>query len=167
MLKIMIQNFQKVYIQPWASLTAPKSMRRKSNILALVLLSGIALLANTPAGAQKVRPWTAPESTNQLKNPVADDPQAPIEGKKLFESMCVPCHGEGGKGNGQASVALDPRPANFTAPDKKAESDGSLYWKMTEGRPPDLNSPMASYKTLLTDKQRWQIVTYIRKLQKK
>jgi mono/diheme cytochrome c family protein len=142
-------------------------MRRKSSVLSIIMLSCLAMMVFTQGWAQKVRPWTAPESTNQLKNPVADDPQAPLEGKKLFESMCMICHGEGGKGNGQASVALDPRPANFLAPDKKAESDGSLYWKMTEGRPPDLNSPMASYKTLLTDKQRWQIVTYIRKLQKK
>lgn len=123
--------------------------------------------AFSSAWAQKVRPWTAPDAANLLKNPLVNDAQAPIEGKKLFESMCMTCHGETGKGNGQASVALDPRPANFLAPEKKKESDGALYWKMTEGRPPDVNSPMASYKTLLTEKQRWQIVTYIRKLQSK
>ena len=76
--------------------------------------------------------------------------------------MCVICHGEIGKGNGAASVALETHPANFLAIEIKNESDGAIFWKMTEGRP-----PMASYKTLLTDQQRWELVCYIRKLEEK
>ncbi len=39
------------------------------------------------------------------------------------------------------------------------ETDGSLFWKMGEGR-----GPMPSWKDELSDKERWQLVIYIRKL---
>ena len=42
-----------------------------------------------------------------------------------------------------------------------AETDGSLFWKMTNGR-----GPMPSWKDTLTDKERWELVGYIRKLDK-
>ena len=40
-----------------------------------------------------------------------------------------------------------------------AETDGSLFWKISEGR-----GPMPPWKQVLTDKQRWQVVDYLRKL---
>ena len=60
--------------------------------------------------------------------------------------MCAIFHGNSGKANGAASVALDPHPTNFLNIDIKNERDGAIFWKMTEGRP-----PMSSYRTLLTD----------------
>ena len=104
--------------------------------------------------------WVAPANADQLTNPFKGNAEAVNEGKKFFESMCMVCHGEKGKGNGAASVALDPHPANFLSIEVRHESDGAIFWKMTEGRP-----PMASYKTLLTETQRWQLVNYIRKLE--
>jgi len=41
------------------------------------------------------------------------------------------------------------------------ETDGSLFWKMSEGR-----GPMPSWKDQLTETERWQLVIYIRKLGK-
>lgn len=35
-------------------------------------------------------------------------------GKKLFTEKCAVCHGAGGGGDGQAGVALNPRPKDFT-----------------------------------------------------
>lgn len=74
--------------------------------------------------------------------------------------MCVICHGDKGKGNGAAGVSLTPRPANFLAITVRHESDGAIFWKLSEGNP-----PMASYKTLLTETQRWQLVLFIRQLE--
>ena len=54
---------------------------------------------------------------------------------------------------------LKPRPGNFTKDAVQLQTDGAIYWKMTEGR-----APMASYKTALTEQQRWQLVNYIRQL---
>ncbi len=119
-------------------------------------------LGLSSAFAQKATKWDAPASANDLKNIFKDNAAAALEGKKLFMQMCSVCHGESGKGNGAASVTLSPHPANFLSIEIENESDGSIFWKLTEGRP-----PMASYKTLLTDDQRWKLVTFIRTLEEK
>ncbi len=38
-------------------------------------------------------------------------------GKNLYENKCQMCHGADGKGNGPASAAFQPKPADFTNPD--------------------------------------------------
>ena len=119
-------------------------------------------LNNQLAFGQKTTNWEAPASANEVKNPYKNDASVLPEGKKLYLSMCSVCHGETGKGNGDASVTLSPHPANFLSINVENESDGAIFWKLTEGKP-----PMASYKTLLTEDQRWKLVTYIRNLENK
>jgi mono/diheme cytochrome c family protein len=135
--------------------------RLKSHVFFIVLILSIFFGERIIYG-QSPKKWVAPESANELINPFKEDPGAPAEGKKIFVAMCVVCHGETGKGNGVASVAIMPHPANFLSLEIENESDGSIFWKITNGNP-----PMASYKTMLTDDQRWKIVTYIRKLEEK
>ena len=38
------------------------------------------------------------------------------QGKALYESKCMICHGAEGKGNGRAAASLSPKPENFTRP---------------------------------------------------
>ncbi|MHB8259244.1 MAG: c-type cytochrome [Bacteroidia bacterium] len=111
---------------------------------------------------QATAAWVAPESANALKNPEKDNAAATAKGKSLYNSMCSSCHGKEGKGDGGAGAALKPKPADHTSAKVQAESDGSLYWKITEGR-----NGMLSYKKTLKDEQRWQLVNYIRVLGKK
>ena len=108
-----------------------------------------------------IPPWVAPESAKNVMNPLKGIDSATMNGKKTFTMMCAPCHGESGKGDGMAGLSLKPRPANYTLPKTQEQSDGELFWKMTEGRP-----PMASYKTILTETQRWQLVNYLRTFKK-
>ncbi len=104
--------------------------------------------------------WTAPKYANDIKNPLKGDVKAVVAGQTIFNQMCIVCHGVGGKGNGVAGVSLTPRPANFLSKSVIGETDGAIFWKLTEGKP-----PMASYKDLLTEDQRWKLVDYIRQLQ--
>ena len=103
--------------------------------------------------------WTAPASANKLQNPYKGNKTATAEGKKLFNQLCVVCHGNKGKGDGLAGMNLNPRPSNLTSSKVQSQTDGAIYWKITEGK-----APMASYKQALTDQQRWQLVNYIRQL---
>jgi mono/diheme cytochrome c family protein len=105
--------------------------------------------------------WTAPASANKLKNPVKGNTTATIAGKKIYKQMCAICHGNKGKGDGVAGVSLNPRPANFWKEKIQSQTDGAIYWKLTEGR-----SPMAGYKASLSDKKRWQLINYIRTFSK-
>lgn len=106
--------------------------------------------------------WEAPKSADELKNPFKNNVNATEEGKKIYNQMCAFCHGATGKGNGAAGLSLKPKPADFLSIKVSNESDGAIFWKMTEGKP-----PMASYKDLLSDDQRWKLVNYIRKLETK
>ena len=103
--------------------------------------------------------WVAPLSAKSIKNPFSADKSAAAQGKTLYIANCAPCHGNGGKGDGPAAAALNPKPANHTSAAVQGETNGSLYWKLTTG-----HNPMPSYKTILTDKQRWALVSFIRTL---
>ena len=125
-----------------------------------LMLGSIAILA-VPTITLAQGKWVAPSSADNVKNPNAGNANAAKEGKTLYLSYCTPCHGERGKGDGVAGGALSPKPANHTSAVVQGQSDGALFWKITEGR-----GPMASYKASLTDKQRWNLVSFIRTLKK-
>ena len=123
----------------------------------------LAVLMVIPAGqvrAQKA-PWTSPATALQLKNPGAGDLNNAKQGKTLYFSYCTPCHGDKGKGDGPAAAALNPKPADHTSDAIAAEPDGSLFYKISEGR-----NPMPQFKTTLSETQRWELVDYIRTLHK-
>ncbi len=105
--------------------------------------------------------WKAPKEADDLKNPFADNAAELVKGKKLYIQMCAVCHGAKGKGDGVAGAALNPKPTNFTLASVQAQSDGALFWKLTEGR-----TPMASYKNTLKEDQRWELVNYLRTFKK-
>jgi mono/diheme cytochrome c family protein len=105
--------------------------------------------------------WVSPTNACAVKNPQAGNAAGLKDAKALYISMCGPCHGNKGKGDGPAAAALNPKPADHTSKVIQSETDGSLYWKITTGR-----GAMQSYKTQLTDQQRWSLVNYIRTLKK-
>jgi mono/diheme cytochrome c family protein len=109
----------------------------------------------------QTKPWVAPAAAIAIKNPVPSSPASLKDGKSLYATNCAPCHGDKGKGDGPAAAALSPKPANHTSAAVQNEKDGSLFWKISEGK-----QPMPSYKTMLTETQRWELVVYIRSLAK-
>ena len=119
----------------------------------VTLVAGAAL---TSAWAQGE--WKAPADAKAVKNPVKGVGNA----KKNIETNCVTCHGAGGKGDGAAAAALPPpKPADWTSAKVASETDGELFWKISNGR-----GAMPPWKHL-PDKDRWEIVNYIRTLQPK
>ncbi len=104
--------------------------------------------------------WIAPPSANKLNNPLTKNAETLAAGKSIFQIQCSVCHGEKGKGNGPAGVSLHPKPADLTSEKVQQQSDAAIFWKITTG-----NSPMPSFKLSLTDRQRWELVNYIRSLQ--
>ena len=102
-------------------------------------------------------PWVAPSSANDIKNPFGQDEDATKKGKKLYNQFCGICHGDKGKGDGIAGVALTPRPGNFTADKVQSQTDGAIFWKIRTGNP-----PMAPYKGIIKDDEIWALINYIR-----
>ena len=84
------------------------------------------------------------------------------DAKKVVEQNCVTCHGPNGKGDGPAAAALPPpKPADWTSSRVASETDGEIFWKISNGR-----GAMPPWKHL-PEQQRWELVNYIRSLQAK
>jgi mono/diheme cytochrome c family protein len=139
-------------------------MQTKSNkkrvLAGCLFISGIFLFTQH-SDAQKYEKWVAPAEAQAQKNPLEGNTTVLADAKKLYITMCAPCHGDKGRGDGPAAAALNPHPADHSSKTVQAESDGSLFYKMTTGR-----GPMQSFRTKLTDAQRWSLVNYIRTLKK-
>jgi mono/diheme cytochrome c family protein len=122
-------------------------------VAAVTLVTGAALTAAWAQGE-----WKAPAEAKTTKNPVKGVGNA----KKNIETNCVTCHGASGKGDGPAAAALPaPKPADWTSARVASETDGELFWKISNGR-----GAMPPWKHL-PEKDRWEIINYIRTLQKK
>lgn len=108
--------------------------------------------------------WPAPAEAAGLNNPVKNRPEMVKLGKELYEQRCLDCHGREGKGNGYMSAQLKRdgqpiAPTNLTSQMVQANTDGELFWKITNGK-----SPMPASRVRFSDEERWAIVAYIRTL---
>ena len=118
----------------------------------LTVLLNAALLTAQNVNYEQDAKWRAPEEAAAKPNPLADKPEFAGGGKKLFKRNCVECHGESGQGLKKA--------ADLQLPVVQTQSDGTLYWKITNGNP-DRGMPSFSG---IPELQRWQIVLYLRTL---
>jgi len=108
--------------------------------------------------------WVAPSMADKLTNPLKGNKEATEKGKSLFQTNCFTCHGQEGHGDGPGAAALHPKPANLASKAVQKQTDGAIYYKITTGFPP---TAMISWRSNLSEKQRWELVNYIRELGKK
>lgn len=124
---------------------------------AVALVAGVACASTAWAQGE----WKAPAEAKNVKNPVTQFyAKEKGEAKKVIDTNCVPCHGPSGKGDGPAAVALPTKPADWTSDKVQKQTDGEIFWKITNGR-----GAMPPWKSL-SDKERWELVSYIRSLKK-
>ncbi|NDV45224.1 MULTISPECIES: c-type cytochrome [Flagellimonas] len=134
-----------------------KLTQKKSIPIMLTFLMTLLALQVTRAQTQ----WEAPASADNLNNPLKNDATAAESGKRTFRMLCVICHGAKGKGDGMGGAGLTPKPTDLTSTEVQSQTDGALFWKLTNGKP-----PMASYETALPENKRWELINYIRTLNK-
>lgn len=88
-----------------------------------------------------------------LDNPFDwSDASAQEAGKGLYQHYCLGCHGV----NGGNIVGADFSATDF--PESLEERPDFYFWVLSEGR---LDKGMPSYRSSLSDKQRWQALTYL------
>jgi len=132
---------------------------------AVLLLAGSPSLSTVQAqSASTNEVWEAPARAARKPNPVPADAKSIAQGKQLYAAACLPCHGPAGKGDGPAAATLERngvrvRPGNLSDSKRWEETDGALFWKLTEGK-----TPMPSWGETLSEEQRWLVINYIRTL---
>jgi mono/diheme cytochrome c family protein len=137
---------------------------KMKNKLQLLLKSGlpaVALFWTSVVFAQHNAPWLVPESAKQKKNLYPPDPYSIARGKKSYKLECSRCHGKTGKGDGSSADKIKISVSDLTSDYVQNQTDGELYWKISEGR-----KPMPLAKRTLTDDQRWDVINYIRTFKK-
>ena len=122
----------------------------------LVLVGGLVFAS----GALAQGPWVAPAAEKAKKNPLPADKKVIDQGENVAKVNCSTCHGPKGKGDGAAAAALNPKPADWTSSRVQNETDGELFWKISNGR-----GPMPPWKHL-PENDRWAVIRYIRSLKK-
>lgn len=136
-------------------------MKRKLPLIIAGLVAGS--LAITAALAQDAKggdeEWVAPARAAKKKNPIEASEASFAKGKVVWSKECASCHGDKGKGDGPAVKDLEKKPGDITSAKTQEQSDGALFWKITEGR-----KPMASYAQTLSEEDRWHVINYLRTL---
>lgn len=134
----------------------------KKMLVLFLLIIGITATGFTVINNMQKKPWTVPDASKNMKNPVASSAASLAEGKTLWDTHCKSCHGAKGMGDGSKAAQLKTEPGDFTKGDTQSQSDGSLFYKTSEGR-----DDMPSFKKKLPDADdRWVLVNYIRSLKK-
>jgi mono/diheme cytochrome c family protein len=111
---------------------------------------------------QQTKPWPVPEKSAKTANAVKSGKQSIADGKSLWNLHCASCHGKTGLGDGSKAAQLKTQPEDMTKSALQSQSDGSLFYKISEGR-----DDMPSFKKKIPDAEDvWNVVNYIRSLKK-
>ena len=132
------------------------------NILMVITLGfGISLGSDSVKTVTKASPAKA-ASKKKMKVDL-------VEGKKVFETYCVACHGATGMGDGAAAAALNPKPRNFTdSTYMKTRTPEQLRKVISEGGPASgLSVLMAAWKGTLKEPQIDAVLGYVLTFSKK
>jgi len=146
-------------------------IKRNNLAVILILFSGVSLVGFSSGNdfpvndfsknlSQQDR-WIAPAWADTLKSPYHNEPLTLAQGEDLFSLYCASCHGDSGYGDGAAGGALGQKPANFHDTLVTKQSDGALFWKLSTGK-----GNMPPFKDVFSDEQRWQLIAYLRQLEK-
>ena len=96
-----------------------------------------------------------------LANQIRSHPKVIEKGKVLYGTFCAVCHGLNGKGEGTLSNAYVAPVPDITRAEMRSRADGFYFLKITKGGP-----MMPSYGHAIDPEERWQIIHYLRTLQK-
>jgi len=135
-------------------------MKTKSIAVSTVLAVSITCAAFTTI--QQTKPWPVPEKSAKMANPVKSNAESISAGKALWNLHCASCHGKKGLGDGNKGAQLKTQPQDLSGSAMQAQSDGSLFYKISEGR-----DDMPGFKKKIPDTEDiWSLVNFIRTLKK-
>lgn len=103
------------------------------------------------------------QAAETMQNPYKDDPHSVRNGTRLWQTNCFPCHGDPAKTPWTPGPVPVPGP-NVTAELYRSYSDGKLFGTVHFGTTWRYGL-MPRYGYRLTERERWDIVSYVRHVQ--
>ncbi|MBI3139615.1 MAG: c-type cytochrome [Sphingobacteriales bacterium] len=133
----------------------------KSKVLVFAgSLIAFGLLSFIPRTTTVQQPWPVPDAYKNKANPLKGNAESVTEGKALYNQHCKSCHGTKGKGDGPKASQLDTECGDFTKAAFQSQTDGTLFYKTSEGR-----KDMPSFKKKIPDANDiWSVINYMRTL---
>ncbi|OFX58681.1 MAG: hypothetical protein A2046_10175 [Bacteroidetes bacterium GWA2_30_7] len=119
----------------------------KNKIFLLILISCFAYSVFS-------QEWTVPDDKKKLTAPFKFDSEHQKKGEEIFNKTCVSCHGHPGQGD---FAKLTPVPKDPASNEYQANTDGELFFKISEGR-----IIMPSFKNTLKAVDIWDLIAYVR-----
>jgi mono/diheme cytochrome c family protein len=134
----------------------------KSTFIAIASLLCVVIISSAFTVMQQPKPWPVPDKNAKTANPVKSSAASIAAGKALWALHCQSCHGKTGLGDGTKAAQLKTTPGDFSKASTQSQSDGSLFYKISEGR-----EDMPSFKKKIPDQEDiWNVVIYLRTLKK-
>lgn len=94
-------------------------------------------------------------------NPLPVSKENISDGKKIYQTQCMMCHGALGEGNGPAGLLLVPHPANLSVTRRlPIATDAFLFWTLSEGGVL-LETAMPAFSERLSNEEIWKTILYI------
>ncbi len=110
-----------------------------------------------PAGAVPITGKEIVSQESELRNPLAPTEASLSQGKVLFETNCVICHGQTSAERGPVGKKLVPPPPGLDHDMVAGLSDSAIFKAMTFGF-----GRMPVFQDKLTPQERWNIVNFLR-----
>lgn len=114
---------------------------------------------SVPVGVELAKAGSLDEA-HALGNPEPADAASVTRGQKFFGTYCAVCHGSDAKGMGPVSTKFIPAP-DITSDYYRGLPDGHFYYVMKRG-----SAVMPSYREALGERDIWDVVNYIREMEK-
>jgi cytochrome c oxidase cbb3-type subunit 2 len=133
----------------------------------MVILLNPASDPGAGAIADPVAAGTGPSATSLALVPAVSGTKSSADGERLYRSVCAPCHGDSGLGEGPNAGLFLPRPRDFTLGAFKVKttksgsppSDNDLFGTIASGIP---GTGMPSWRGKLSRDQIETLVAYIK-----
>jgi len=134
-------------------------MKARYYLIGLLLVSSVF----SSFTVYQAKPWAVPDKNAKMANPVKSDAESIKLGKEIWNKHCSACHGKTGAGDGSKAASLETAMEDMTAAAVQDQTDGALYYKISEGR-----DEMPSFKKKIPDSEElWSVINYVRTFKKK
>jgi mono/diheme cytochrome c family protein len=98
----------------------------------------------------------------RLESPFKFDEETAQRGKVVYDIFCSLCHGKTGEANTKVAEKMDITPFDISGESSAELTDGEIFVKILASE-----SIMPNYRSELTDKEAWEITSYVRALQER